>query len=218
MPGAVAWAIVTEFPQEGKGKTSRINYGTLYAFFKELLGIIKHINTFIFEQTSRSSHNLNTRDSIDDLQEEMHLAQLGLAAEADEDQSATDSEKLNASINVLAKAAGTITIHESLDGTPGPPTLSSNTTVTSTLTVSSNSSSISRLQVSDGPVEETEVVVVKETNIQAVETKPKSKSGRAKRSKVVQEGDDSIPLHCINYANSESSDLILLFSPDCYSS
>ncbi|KAG0705637.1 hypothetical protein DFH29DRAFT_780556, partial [Suillus ampliporus] len=68
-PGAVAWAIVAfqnifllspdqEFPQEGKGKTSRINYGTLYAFCKELLvcdwekphlkEIIKHINTFIF--------------------------------------------------------------------------------------------------------------------------------------------------------------------------
>ncbi|KAG2033412.1 hypothetical protein BDR03DRAFT_985073 [Suillus americanus] len=67
-PGAVAWAIVTnifilspdqEFPQEGKGKTSRINYGTVIAFFKELLicdwekprlkGIIKSINNFVFE-------------------------------------------------------------------------------------------------------------------------------------------------------------------------
>ncbi|KAG1808955.1 uncharacterized protein BJ212DRAFT_1203781, partial [Suillus subaureus] len=64
-PGVVAWAINIfllspdqEFPQEGKGKTSRINYSMLYAFFKELLvcdwekpclqGIIKHINTFVF--------------------------------------------------------------------------------------------------------------------------------------------------------------------------
>ncbi|KAG2114791.1 uncharacterized protein F5147DRAFT_822298, partial [Suillus discolor] len=66
-PGAVAWAIVAnifllspdqEFPQEGKGKTSRINYGMIFMFFKELLicdwekprlkTIIKHINTFVF--------------------------------------------------------------------------------------------------------------------------------------------------------------------------
>ncbi|KAG1879906.1 hypothetical protein F4604DRAFT_1923125 [Suillus subluteus] len=216
-PGVVAWAIVVnifllspdqEFLQEGKGKTSRINYGTLYTFFKELLvcdwekprlqGIIKHINTFIFERTSCSSHNLNTRDSVDDLQEEMCLARLGLAVEVDEDQPASDDEdadkNLDANIDVLTKAAGTITIHESSDRAPGPPTLSSTTTVTSTLTVSSNSLSISTLQVSDsGPVDETEVVVIKETNIQAVETKSKSKSGRAKKSKVVQEGDDSIP-------------------------
>ncbi|KAG1748934.1 uncharacterized protein EDB91DRAFT_1079054 [Suillus paluster] len=91
-PGAVAWAIVAnifllspdqEFPQEGKGKTSRINYGTLYAFLKELLlcdwekphlkGIIKHINTFVFERTSRRPTH-NTEDSADDLQEEMRLA------------------------------------------------------------------------------------------------------------------------------------------------
>ncbi|KAG1844284.1 hypothetical protein C8R48DRAFT_678487 [Suillus tomentosus] len=77
-PGAVAWAIVTnifllspdqEFPQEGKGKTSRINYGTVFAFFKGLLicnweeprlkGVIKNINNFIFERTSRPSHDLN---------------------------------------------------------------------------------------------------------------------------------------------------------------
>ncbi|KAG2108864.1 hypothetical protein DEU56DRAFT_711579, partial [Suillus clintonianus] len=69
-PGAVAWAIVAnifllspdqEFPQEGKGKTSRINYGALFAFFKELLicgwekprikTITKHINTFVFERS-----------------------------------------------------------------------------------------------------------------------------------------------------------------------
>ncbi|KAG2147411.1 uncharacterized protein EDB93DRAFT_1104089 [Suillus bovinus] len=79
-PGAVAWAIVAnifllspdqEFPQEGKGKTSQINYSMVFAFFKELLicnwekphlkTIIKHINTFVFERTSRPSHDLNSK-------------------------------------------------------------------------------------------------------------------------------------------------------------
>ncbi|KAG1735739.1 uncharacterized protein EDB91DRAFT_1250365 [Suillus paluster] len=195
-PGAVAWAIVAnifllspdqDFPQEGKGKTSRINYSTLYTFLKELLlcdwekpclkGIIKHINTF---------------DLADDLQEEMCLAQLGLAAEVEENLS-DDEDVHDANIDILTKNTGAITIHES-DEVPGPPgpTLSlTNDTVTSTHTVASHCSSISKLQVCDGPVDSEEIeVVIKESNSQAIET-TKSKSSRAKKSRVpVSEGDD----------------------------
>ncbi|KAG2115635.1 hypothetical protein DEU56DRAFT_761629 [Suillus clintonianus] len=183
-PGAMAWALVAnifmlspdqEFPQEGKGKTSRINYSTVFAFFKELLvcdwekphlkEITKHINTFVFEHASRPSHDLNSRDSTDDLQEEMHFAQLGLAADAEEDPSDPD---LDTSIDVLAKAAGMITI-------------------VSALTTASHSSSVSSSQpVFHKPVAETEVIVIEETDIQ----KMKSKAGRPKKSKVVWEGDN----------------------------
>ncbi|KAG1891709.1 uncharacterized protein F5891DRAFT_964237, partial [Suillus fuscotomentosus] len=124
-PGAVAWAINIfllspdqEFPQEGKGKTSRINYDMIFMFFKELLicnwekpylkMIIKHINTFVFERTFCPSHDLNSRDSADNLQEEMCLAQLGLAADTEDDLSLSDNK--NASIDVLAKATGNIAI------------------------------------------------------------------------------------------------------------
>ncbi|KAG2103088.1 uncharacterized protein F5147DRAFT_809483, partial [Suillus discolor] len=145
-PGAVAWAIVAnifllspdqEFSQEGKGKTSRINYGMIFMFFKELLicdwekpclkTIIKHINTFIFERTSCPSHDLNSRDSADDLQEEMCLARLGLAADTEDDLSLSDNE--NASIDVLAKATGNIALRDSNEA----PTPLSTTTMTSTL-------------------------------------------------------------------------------------
>ncbi|KAG2048531.1 hypothetical protein BDR06DRAFT_975917 [Suillus hirtellus] len=184
-PGTVAWAIVT-------GKTSRINYGTVFAFFKELLicdwekphlkGVIKNINNFIFEHTSCPSHDLNIRDSTEDLEEEMCLTQLGLAAEAGDLEDMSDHEEYKgdnngASIDVLTEATGTITIRDP-DKVPVPePMISTTDTMTSALTVSSNSTVItgSSPHVYDGPGDETEVVAIEETNIQSV--KPKSKAG-----------------------------------------
>ncbi|KAG2120422.1 uncharacterized protein F5147DRAFT_785152 [Suillus discolor] len=198
-PGAVAWAIVAnifllspdqEFPQEGKGKTSRFNYGMIFMFFKELLicnwekprlkTIIKHINTFVFERTSRPSHDLNSRDSADDLQEEMCLTRLGLAADTEDDLSPSDNE--NASIDVLAKATGNIALCDSNEA----PTPLSTITTTSTLTasVATNSSLITSLQVYHGPGPDEivgEVTVVEEV------VKTKSKAGRSKKSKDLQE-------------------------------
>ncbi|KAG1719386.1 hypothetical protein EDB19DRAFT_1836773 [Suillus lakei] len=127
------------------------------------------------------------RDSADDLQEEMCLTQLGLAADADEDPSDTKDANLYMSIDILTKTTGTITIGDS-DGAPGPPSTSPITTAMSVLTAVSNSPSIGSLQVYHGPVEETEIVVIKETDIQAV--KMKTKVGQSKKSKVVQ-GRDS---------------------------
>ncbi|KAG1884130.1 hypothetical protein F4604DRAFT_1919973 [Suillus subluteus] len=214
-PGAVAWAIVAnifllspdqEFPQEGKGKTLRINYGTVFAFFKELLicdwekpcqkGIIKNINNFIFECTSHPSHDLNMRDSAEDLEEEMRLARLGLAAEAGDSEDMSDHEefkgdKNGTSIDVLTEATGTITIRDP-DEAPVPPEPMILTTdsTTSALTVLSNSAVItgSSPHAYDGPGDGTEVVLIEETNIQSV--KPKSKAGPRPKNSKAQEGDD----------------------------
>ncbi|KAG2081486.1 hypothetical protein BD769DRAFT_1683949 [Suillus cothurnatus] len=214
-PGAVAWAIVInifllspnqEFSQEGKGKTSRINYGTVFAFFKELLicdwekphlkGVVKNINNFVFERTSRPSHDLNIRDSAKDLEEEMRLARLGLAAEAGDSEDTSDhkeykGDKNGASIDVLTKATGTITICDPNEApVPPEPMISTTDTITSALTVSSNSAVITGNSpcVYDGPGDETEVVVIEETNIQSV--KPKSKAGQRPKKSKAQEGDN----------------------------
>jgi hypothetical protein len=108
----------------------------------------KNINNFIFECTSRPSHDLNIRDSAEDLEEEICLAQLGLAAEAGDSGDMSDYEeckgdKNGASIDVLTKATGMITIHD-LDKAPVPPEpmISTTDTITSALTISSNSAVI----------------------------------------------------------------------------
>ncbi|KAG1847176.1 hypothetical protein DFJ58DRAFT_843266 [Suillus subalutaceus] len=169
-PGAVAWAIITN------------------------ICLLSPDQEFPQEGKGKTS------DSAEDLQEEMCLARLGLAAEARDSEDMSDNEEgdKNASIdNVLAEATGTITIHEP-DEVPVPPgpMISTTDTMTSALTVSSNSSLITGSSpcVYDGPVDETEVVVIEETNIQPVKTK--SKAGRwPKKSAVLQEGDviDSRP-------------------------
>jgi hypothetical protein len=173
----------------------------IFAFFKELLicdwekprlkTIIKHINTFVFERTSRPSHDLNSRDSADDLQEEMRLARLGLAADTEDDPSPSDNE--NASIDVLAKATGNIAIRDSSEA----PTPVSTITTTSTLTasvVASNSSLITSLQVHHGPGPQSDEMIAGAVAVveEAVKT-TKSKAGRPKKSKVLQDGDVEAP-------------------------
>ncbi|KAG2090023.1 uncharacterized protein F5147DRAFT_658284 [Suillus discolor] len=161
MPGAVAWAIVTNF-SSATGRSLAC-----------LKGVIKNINNFVFERTSRPSHDLNIRDSAEDLEEEMCLARLGLAAEAGDSEDMSDHEeyqgdKNGASIDVLTEATGTITIRDP-DEAPVPPDpmISTTDTMTSALTVSSNSAVITGSSpcVYDGPGDETEVVAIEETNI-----------------------------------------------------
>ncbi|KAG1776560.1 hypothetical protein EV702DRAFT_1046154 [Suillus placidus] len=193
-PGAVAWAIVTnifllspdqEFPQEGKGKTSRINYDTVFAFFKELLicnwekpclkGIIKNINNFVLNALLAP---------LTILIPEIPLKIFKKISEAGDSEDMSDDEegdKNSASIDVLTRVTGTITTCDP-DEAPVPP---------GPLTVSSNSNLITGSSpcVYDGPGDETEVLVIEETDIQPVKTK--SKAGRRpKKSKAVpQEGD-----------------------------
>lgn len=118
----------------------------------------------------------------------MRLARLGLAADSEDDPFPSDNE--NASIDILTKATGNIAIRDPNEA-PGPTPLSTITT-TSTLTASvvSNSSLTASLQVHHGPVpDETvgEVAVVEEV------VKTKSKAGRPKKSKVLQDGDAEAP-------------------------
>jgi hypothetical protein len=123
------------------------------------------------------------RDSAEDLEEEMRLARLGLAAEAGGSEDMSNHEefkgdKNGTSIDVLTEATGTITICDP-DEAPVPPEpmVSTTDTTTSALTVLSNSAVItgSSPRTYDGPGDETEVVLIEETNIQSV--KPKSKAG-----------------------------------------
>jgi hypothetical protein len=176
-----------EFPQEGKGKTSRINYGAIFAFLKELFirdwensrlkGIIKQINNFIFERTSRTSHHLTTSGLVEDFSEEMRLARLGLAAAAEEEgeEDLYDNTDDN-SIVLLTRATGTVAITD-LDA-PGPPA-SADTIVATVTAAASSSSLISGLQNQGGQLtfEETEVVEVEENESQPV----KRKAGRPKK-------------------------------------
>ncbi|KAG1844279.1 hypothetical protein C8R48DRAFT_678484 [Suillus tomentosus] len=139
---------------------------------------------------------LNIRDSTEDLEEEMHLARLGLAAEAGDSEDMSDHEEYKGdnngtSIDVLTEATGTITIHDP-DEAPVPPEpmISTTDTMTSALTVLSNSAVITGSSpcVYDRPGDETEVVAIEETNIQSV--KPKSKAGQRPKKSKAQEGDE----------------------------
>ncbi|KAJ8583123.1 hypothetical protein M405DRAFT_867283 [Rhizopogon salebrosus TDB-379] len=183
-----------EFPQEGKGKTSRINYGAIFAFLKELLirdwensrlkGIIKQINNFIFERTSHTSHHLTVEFPqsqgtrlVEDFSEEMRLAQLGLAAAAEEEEEEDlyDNTDDN-SVVLLTRATGTVAITDL--GAPGPPA-SADTIVATVTAAASSSSLISGLQNQGRQLtfEETEVVEVEENESQPV----KRKAGHPKK-------------------------------------